>query len=388
MATKKAATVKVADVQGDIQHVFNLCLQYQLIAANGALLPAFIGPTGSGKTQRALAGARSMPLEPIRWLLGQDLPEDVGGYPRVIEARDKCVAEFILTKVVRSAIDKPMFLLIDEVDKVRPEVVATVLTLMADRTIRGEMLHPGTVMAVAGQPVDASGWLADETNKALSARCVWLPVQNDWDYVSEKVRLPLEWLHSASAPSVTLPVLPANARTVERAMGFLTAYATQLSVADRQLFLYGCMAPSDADSLLAELGESCWLNLEAAVKADPMRVVETLSTNELATQVYVFLRHCTSKEAIKAALVKVLHKGTEEHRRLFMTNMIEGFKRDAPNVGDTQEIAPGVDDIELTEMFRDAIVAAKKATEGEPGTKTPTKRPPKAATSKSGGGDD
>jgi hypothetical protein len=90
-----------------------------------------------------------------------------------------------------------------------------------------------------------------------------------------------------------------------------------------------------------------------------------MTDNDLADNAYKFLRWCTDENAAEAMLQRIMYKGTSEHRRQFMKSLLEGFKADAPNVGDQVEILKGIDDGAVTEMFRKAIIAAREADEAE-----------------------
>jgi MoxR-like ATPase len=108
-----------------------------------------------------------------------------------------------LPEWARAAIDRPCLIFIDELDKARSETVAALLTLITARTVRDERLHPGTRLIAAMQPVERSAWLADETLRALSARCVWLPLSHGLDHVAREVGLPEEELRKVCGASTT-----------------------------------------------------------------------------------------------------------------------------------------------------------------------------------------
>lgn len=221
------------------------------------LWPALIGPTGSGKTSVVRELAQEMGLEVRTLLLGTMLPEDVLGLPRVIDGATR----WTLPEWAVGLAERPAIVFLDEIDKARPDVAATVLTLLAERRIRDTILHPGVLFVAAGQPV-WDGWLGDETNRALSARLVWLPVGYDWGFVEAKHGLragALGFLPKGKAPRP--PVLPEpSARQVDWALGFLRE--TRLEEEELMAVLRGVMPPEHAEALYRAWKDAAALRVE------------------------------------------------------------------------------------------------------------------------------
>ena len=162
------------------------------------LIPCLIGPTGAGKTARVRQFADRVGLPVRRLLLGTMLPEDVLGLPKVTGNQTRwSVPEWATA---------PCVLFLDELDKARPDVLSTVLTLLAERRVRDLELPQDTIIIAAMQPVEPETWLSDETGRALSARLVFLPVTADLAYINRHYRLDLSGLALDEAPA--LPVLP------------------------------------------------------------------------------------------------------------------------------------------------------------------------------------
>jgi hypothetical protein len=170
-----------------------------------SITPCLVGPTGSGKTTLAQGIAEHLGLPLVEVPIGSALPEDVLGMPRT---DDQSVIRYRRTEWAERAIREPVLLFGDEADKVRPETLSRLATLLASRTVFGEALHPGTRIVLAMQPVDTSMWLAHQTGRAISARCCWIEVcgaQRATEYIRSKTGLTVEPVFASE--EVALPVL-------------------------------------------------------------------------------------------------------------------------------------------------------------------------------------
>jgi hypothetical protein len=331
----------------------NILLQLARYQQTGkpALIPCLVGPTGCGKTQRViqLAQAPELALKGVvRLLLGQHLPEDIGGIPRISQNHTGWVTDFALTRDLHRAVEEPVLLFLDEIDKARPEVHATVLTLKADRIIRDQKLHPGTVIVAAGQPVSAEAWLSDETHQALSARMVWLKQTHDWDYVRKEVNMPLAWLQSTD-PAFIAPILPANSRSMTRIIQFLQWAGLSLSNVERETIIRGTLAGGDADNLLNEMSASSWLDLEVAFANNPLAALDALDLNSLCEASGTMMTTLSDLKVFEQAFRKVFLNpdSTPEHKFRFMDNLFKTLEKKAPNQGDTVELLPNVNEEEF-----------------------------------------
>lgn len=211
------------------------------VLSNGPLLwPVLVGHTGAGKTTIVRELAKEMGLEVKTLLLGTMLPEDVLGLPKILGGK----TAWTLPEWVPKG---PAIIFLDELDKARPETLATVLTLLAERRVRDHLLPPGVLFVGAMQPVSRH-WLASEEAKAIASRSVFLPAPYDWGWLERKHGLhpgALAWLPQ---PKVTLPRLPnPTPRQVDWALRFLANFRGKEEVIEA--VLGGLFAPEVAQAL-------------------------------------------------------------------------------------------------------------------------------------------
>jgi MoxR-like ATPase len=244
----------------------------------GAIIPCLIGPTGSGKTARvrAYADATGRRIETL--LLGTMLPEDVLGLPRVIDG----VTRWSQPAWAARAVAEPTVLFLDELDKARPDVMATVLTLIASREIHGIPLHPATRIVAAMQPVDPDSWLATETGRALSARFCYIPITYDRARLSAAIGVDVSDLPTPPVP--TPPTLPIPSdRQVEWAATVIRAYATRETADAWARLLSGTLGEYAAvltERVLADTAAVTPAAVAEAIADDPT-LTEAMSIPEL-----------------------------------------------------------------------------------------------------------
>ncbi len=289
-----------------------------------ALRPVTIGPTGTGKTTMWKGIAEKMDLPFLRLLFSQQLPEDIGGWPQPSKDRLK----FLLMDELEQARKEPCLILLDELDKVRPDVMATLLTLLYEKAIRNYQLHPKTVLAGAMQPVNPSMWLADETGKAISARLTFLPIPYRWGYIENKFSVMVPHLHEREKKrKIELPVMEATPRTVECTLAFLrSGHGMNLSKAEKQMVLYGTMAKQDAEIIEATLNQSsAWIDPVATAKIDPLATIAALDVHSLTQHIGPLVEVLTP-EAWEEVLKKVWLQGTEEDAKAYLQNLFDYLK--------------------------------------------------------------
>ncbi len=185
------------------------------------LWPALSAPTGAGKTWSVRELAKSMKLKKVTLLLATMMPEDVGGLPRVEDGITHwALPEWMQTK-------EPILLFMDEFDKARPETIASVLTLLAERRLRDVPLPAGSAIVLGMQPISPTEFLSDEVGRALSARVVWQAEGYDWKWAEGKFFAEglRELMPDEKIPE--MPILPhPSIRQVEWCLRFVRAHPT------------------------------------------------------------------------------------------------------------------------------------------------------------------
>ena len=169
-------------------------------------VPALIGKTGVGKTSAINKVAEILNL-PIKTLLLQTmLPEEVTGipfaqkektyYPLPAWIPDDAI-EDTLSPTHNLTVKKPQpltfregtfILFLDELDTARQEVLAAVLTLLAEKKIRDTRLF--VVPLVAMRPV-AEEWQEGETAEALISclNFLYFPVEIGYEFIAKKYKI-------------------------------------------------------------------------------------------------------------------------------------------------------------------------------------------------------
>jgi hypothetical protein len=274
-----------------------------------------VGHTGSGKTARADMIAREVNRQMFTLLLGTSMPEDVLGLPRVVNGR----TVYSVPDWADAASEKPCIIFLDELDKARADVCATVLTMLSSLKVRERQLHPDTWIICAGQPRDNSEWLGDETSRALLARTVPLAVNDDWSYVAKDAGLPDSALNWCPSRNVDLPKLPdLTARAVTWASAANRLYGEQA------VPLIRAVIPGDYQTALFDtFNARAALTPESVVKAlagDPDRV-DALPWADFCALFPEICATCTP-EVLERAMVRLWATGepeqvAETHKRMY-----------------------------------------------------------------------
>lgn len=310
------------------------------------LWPCLVGPTGCGKTTRVRALAERFGLECYTLLLGTMLPEDVLGLPKV--ERDT-------TQWSRPAWAQgktPRIILLDELDKARPETLSTVLTLLAERRVRDHVLPPGSMIVAAMQPIDPGEWLADETGAALSARLVFVPLTYDWQYVSGA--RDWTWLPAPTAPHV--PVLPAPApRQIEWLTAWYDACVPDEGV--RDAVVSGVVAADYAahavETLRSNAGETTISGAAAVAALREMGAagIDRLAPAELIALAPEIWQQCDAA-TIARSVERIYDYDTDVQERFF-ESLVKGLIGVAQANDGKVEVAPGEKDEALVQALNE-----------------------------------
>lgn len=272
-----------------------------------ALVPVLIGGTGTGKTTRIRKFAEKLGLPVKTLLLGTMLEEEVLGLPRVVDN----VTQWSIPEYANT--DQPFVLFCDELDKARPSVLSTVLTLFAEQRIRDRVLPKGTIIIAAMQPVSKSEFLADETGRAIVARSCFVSIDTDWNFLNRKYSIDLGFLPMGQ--KIEAPILPHPApRQVEWAVNFIQSVLGEEegeNLAKR--VLEGVVMPQFIQPLIDAVKNTQTITPEATVKAvkENMGLLEKLTISELIALMPDFWVH-GNPDTVVAAWSKILDNGTNE----------------------------------------------------------------------------
>lgn len=272
--------------------------------------PCFVGPTGAGKTARAAAIAAALNRQLHVLLPGTSLPEDLLGLPAVKAG----VTNWTVPEWARSAASVPSVILIDELDKARPETHGALLTMLSSLQVRDVHLHKDTIFIAAMQPVDRAEWLSTETGRALSARLCFVPVAYD------RARTAAAWGCDAAAlaaaageePAPQPPTLPVISDRQLEALAALFAATKDSEV--RKAIAAG-IAGERGQALLElwESGQRAAVAPEDVARAliDEPSLVESMSVPELVALAPHALIHGTP-EVLARVCEEIGKRGTRE----------------------------------------------------------------------------
>lgn len=225
-------------------------------------VPALIGTTGIGKTTRLRKYAEEHDMEVRTLLLGTMMEEDVMGLPYIKDGVSH-------TAIPEWAVgDKPFLLFLDELDKARPSVISTVLTVMAEHRIRDHVLPKGTIIVAAMQPVSPSEFLADQTGQAFSARCVYIDLKADWRYLANKYSVKLDFMPTPEAHNSPILTTP-SPRQIEWAINAIEQCLGEGENGEdkAKAILAGALQPQLIDPLIQSVKDNYQLAPEDMVHA-------------------------------------------------------------------------------------------------------------------------
>ncbi|MEJ5245949.1 MAG: AAA family ATPase [Bacteroidota bacterium] len=220
------------------------------------LVPCLYGTSGTGKTTRVqqLAEELGLPLRVI--LLHSSLPEEVLGIPRVIDGKT-------VWSIPDWVMNEPAIYFFDELDKVREEELATILTLFASKTIRNYPLPKGSVIIAGMQPIEPELWTMTQTGKALIARMIFVPVTESeaFNYVSQKTGWDFSWIKTND--KIELPLIPPTPRQME----YCAKIFSFLTKSEWEEIVSGILPKEFKDVLVQTLGPRFLLTAEELAEA-------------------------------------------------------------------------------------------------------------------------
>lgn len=273
------------------------------------VVPVLIGSTGVGKTTRIrkFAEEHNMPVKTL--LLGTMLEEDVGGLPYIVDG----VTHYSLPEWAASK--EPFVLFLDELDKARPSVISTVLTVLAEHRLRDHKLPEGTIIICAQQPVSPSEFLADQTGQAFAARSCYVDLQESWGFLENKYSIDLNFLPKGERHASPILTRPAP-RQIEWAVNAVQYCLNKdgengENLAER--ILAGMLQPQLIKPLIEAVKNNNALTPEAIVDAvtENNALIAELSIPELCNLLPDFWLH-SNVDTVCAVWETILLKGTNE----------------------------------------------------------------------------
>jgi MoxR-like ATPase len=245
--------------------------------------PFLIGGTGQGKSARAYQLAKSLGRAYYKINLLSMENTEAMGVPRFREDAETGILTMrrALPVWAASALRRPTLLLIDEADKARPDNWSVCLDFLADLTIDDVSLRRNLVVILAGQPIDREILLSTEEGRALTARLVWLPIDQTEtrEYVARKHGRPaIDWL------PVRQPNIPLLPEPCERQLDWLAGFfdwlrdRPDLDDETRERVLDSVLAGMVHPDYRAKARE--WvMHQSQAVQVDPQTLVEVLASD-------------------------------------------------------------------------------------------------------------
>jgi hypothetical protein len=280
MARKKRTLVESINGQSEYSVTWKDVVEF-----GGDIIATLVGPTGSGKTARVHEFGKETDRGVAVVLLSTMPHEEVLGLPT---GGDGPVSYRSPAWLVQAA-EEPTIVFFDELDKAHRDVIATILTLISSRAVRGMKLHPKSRIVAAMQPVDPAIWLQHETQRALAARSCFIPIPYEWEYLESKYSIALDDLPSHQ---VHLPVLhPVSPRQVEWSIKFIQTH--HKSSHSSLVSVLSGVVGEFAEELVKRVKESVSLtpqNIIEAIHKDPS-LVKTLTMAEAISLLPTALRY-------------------------------------------------------------------------------------------------
>jgi hypothetical protein len=161
-----------------------------------------LSPPGSGKTETGARIAARLGLTFVPFELGLTVPEEVGGVP----VKDPASGAIIRMPLgpIKTACSVPSFLLIDEVTRADATRQGAAMTGVNERRWGDWMLHPETVVMLAGNEPDSGGVFS--LLDALLNRCCVVRLRTEREEIRSYLR------GGMTAPLAPIAPLPPDAQ--------------------------------------------------------------------------------------------------------------------------------------------------------------------------------
>jgi hypothetical protein len=304
------------------------------------------GGTGVGKTTLVREVAEELGLPMIDVRLATELPENVGGIPRVI---DNYYFIKVLNKAFEPAFKTGAVLFLDELNRSISWVRNAVMSVFYERTLGGRELHPNTlVIGATNMGTDFKD--TDLLDKALLARFAIINIATDTDglvnylgeryplataVVESKVQTLSNKLYEENRYEQLTPTF--TPRNVEFACKVIETYHNDPLL--RKL-LYTVISPDVADILLADLDFSVIRKILAGqeVEVEDNKVptiLAVVSSMKLEEKEFMnalkFAKKVFEKLGVEDSIVGFLSNLARRNRELVIRN-IATINKEFPNL--------------------------------------------------------
>jgi len=320
------------------------------------ITPCLIGGTGVGKTSMVKQIGEKLGLDVEVILLHSMLSEEVLGLPRVFEKDGNITTNWTLPGWFDA--QKPKLYFFDELDKVKDEELGAILTLLADKTIRGVRLPEGSVIVLAMQPIDIEAWESTETGRALIARLNFIATNGEAiDYLSNKYKIDLSWFPKPSKIKIPRLEIPAP-RQVEYCINLFNL----LSTSQQQYFkdlVSGIISEQYVEPLVESIMKQWKLNPEnfiRVLKEEP-NLVFNLSIPELIPLGGQLLEILHPRDYLRLEY-KIWSEGSEDDWTQYHQNRIDYWYKKWKELGDGAEV-----EIFGDATYEDLVKAVEEHTE-------------------------
>lgn len=326
------------------------------------MVPCFYGESGVGKTTRVRDYAESVKLPLQTILLHSMLAEEVCGIPRYDQKQQKTIWS------IPDWFDpiNPKVYLFDELDKVRDEELGLLLTMFANKEIRGIPFPEGSVIVCAMQPIEPSMWTETKTGQALISRLLFIPIENltSVSYLEKKYSIKMDFYPQNE---VKVPMLPyPNPRQVEYYLNVVRVAGVETANEICQYMISPEFLTALSESTMKNFGlnkakfiERVNKNIELLKKLDIYQIVSNIGE----------LMEYGNSEVVSESLARVVEEGTYEDWKTMVENIYNYLYARAEANGGELEIINGDKQEHFYEVFAKRLEETLKIAEKRFGQK-------------------